>query len=118
MIKVTFIGAGSTIFAKNILGDIMLCESIRDAEFALYDIDGGRLEESKLVIDALNKKYNENRATVKCYLGVENRKAALSGADFVVNAIQVGGYEPCTVRQLQTRSESAAFSERFVPFML
>ncbi len=97
MIKVTFIGAGSTIFAKNILGDIMLCESIRDAEFALYDIDGGRLEESKLVIDALNKKYNENRATVKCYLGVENRKAALSGADFVVNAIQVGGYEPCTV---------------------
>lgn len=97
MIKVTFIGAGSTIFAKNILGDIMFCESIRDAEFALYDIDGGRLEESKLVIDALNKKYNENRATVKCYLGVENRKAALSGADFVVNAIQVGGYEPCTV---------------------
>lgn len=97
MIKVTFIGAGSTIFAKNILGDIMLCESIRDAEFALYDIDGGRLEESKLVIDALNKKYNENRATVKCYLGVENRNAALSGADFVVNAIQVGGYEPCTV---------------------
>ena len=97
MIKVTFIGAGSTIFAKNILGDIMFCESIRDAEFALYDIDGGRLEESKLVIDALNNKYNENRATVKCYLGVENRKAALSGADFVVNAIQVGGYEPCTV---------------------
>ena len=44
MIKVTFIGAGSTIFAKNILGDIMLCESIRDAEFALYDIDGDRLE--------------------------------------------------------------------------
>ncbi len=97
MIKVTFIGAGSTIFAKNILGDIMLCESIRDAEFALYDIDGDRLEESRLVIDAVNKKYNENRAAVKCYLGVENRKAALSGADFVVNAIQVGGYEPCTV---------------------
>ncbi len=97
MIKVTFIGAGSTIFAKNILGDIMLCESIRDAEFALYDIDGSRLDESKLVIDAINKKYNENRAKVKCYLGVENRKAALAGADFVVNAIQVGGYEPCTV---------------------
>lgn len=97
MIKVTFIGAGSTIFAKNILGDIMLCESIRDAEFALYDNDGDRLEESRLVIDAVNKKYNENRAVVKCYLGVENRKAALSGADFVVNAIQVGGYEPCTV---------------------
>ena len=97
MIKVTFIGAGSTIFAKNILGDIMFCKSIRNAEFALYDIDETRLEESRLVIEAINKKYNENRAKVKCYLGVENRKAALSGADFVVNAIQVGGYEPCTV---------------------
>ena len=97
MIKVTFIGAGSTIFAKNILGDIMLCESIRDAEFALYDIDRERLDDSKIVIDAINKKYNENRAKIKCYLGVEQRKEALAGADFVVNAIQVGGYEPCTV---------------------
>lgn len=97
MIKVTFIGAGSTIFAKNVLGDIMLCESIRNAEFALYDIDSDRLEESRVVIDAINKKYNENRATVKCYLGVENRREALSGADFVINAIQVGGYKPCTV---------------------
>ena len=97
MIKVTFIGAGSTIFAKNILGDIMLCESIRDAEFALYDIDRERLDDSKIVIDAINKKYNENRAKIKCYLGVEQRKEALLGADFVVNAIQVGGYEPCTV---------------------
>lgn len=97
MIKVTFVGAGSTIFAKNVLGDIMLCESIRNAEFALYDIDGARLEESKAVIDAINKKYNENRATVKCYLGVEQRKEALAGADFVINAVQVGGYKPCTV---------------------
>lgn len=97
MIKVTFIGAGSTIFAKNILGDIMLCESIRDAEFALYDIDRERLDDSKIVIDAINKKYNENRTKIKCYLGVEQRKEALAGADFVVNAIQVGGYEPCTV---------------------
>ena len=78
MIKVTFIGAGSTIFAKNILGDIMLCESIRDAEFALYDIDRERLDDSKIVIDAINKKYNENRAKIKCYLGVEQRKEALS----------------------------------------
>lgn len=97
MIKVTFIGAGSTIFAKNVLGDIMFCDSTHDVEIALYDINKDRLDDSKLVIDAVNKKYNENRASVKCYLGIENRKTALAGADFVVNAIQVGGYEPGTV---------------------
>lgn len=40
MIKITFIGAGSTIFAKNVLGDCFLCDSIKnDLEIALYDID-------------------------------------------------------------------------------
>lgn len=97
MIKVTFMGAGSTVFAKNVLGDIMLTDTLHDIDIALYDIDKNRLEESELLINALNKNCNEGRATVKTYLGVENRKAALSGADFVVNAIQVGGYEPSTV---------------------
>ena len=46
---------------------------------------------------ALNRNINENRAKVKKYLGVENRKDALRGADFVVNAIQVGLYDPCTI---------------------
>ena len=97
MIKVTFMGAGSTVFAKNVLGDIMLTDTLHDVSIALYDIDKNRLEESELLIRALNKNCNEDRATIKTYLGVENRKAALSGADFVVNAIQVGGYEPSTV---------------------
>ena len=97
MLKITFMGAGSTVFAKNVLGDIMLRESLRECEIALYDIDGARLEESFLLINALNKNINEGRASVKKYLGVENRKEALRGARFVINAIQVGGYEPCTV---------------------
>ena len=97
MVKITFLGAGSTVFAKNVLGDIMLTESLRNAEIALYDIDGARLEESYLLIKTLNSNINEGRATVKKYLGVENRKEALRGASFIVNAIQVGGYEPCTV---------------------
>ena len=97
MVKVTFLGAGSTVFAKNVLGDVMLRECLHDVEIALYDIDGARLEESYLLITALNKNINEGRATIKKYLGVENRKEALRGAKFVVNAIQVGGYEPCTV---------------------
>ncbi len=97
MIKVTFMGAGSTIFAKNVLGDAMLCDSFHNIDIALYDIDKARLEESELLISALNRNINEGRAKIKTYLGVENRKEALRGADFVVNAIQVGGYEPSTV---------------------
>ena len=97
MIKVTFIGAGSTIFAKNVLGDIMLTDALKQVEIALYDIDADRLDESFELISVLNKNVNEGRATVKKYLGVENRKEALRGANFVVNAIQVGGYEPSTV---------------------
>ena len=95
--KITFMGAGSTVFAKNVLGDAMLTESLRDFEIALYDIDPERLEESYIMVTLLNKNVNENRARISKYLGVENRKEALRGADFVVNAIQVGGYEPSTV---------------------
>ena len=56
--KLTFMGAGSTVFAKNVIGDVLMCESLRECEVALYDIDGDRLAESKLVIDSLNKRYN------------------------------------------------------------
>ncbi len=97
MVKITFMGAGSTVFCKNVLGDSMMSEALRDAEIALYDIDPERLEDSYRLITALNKNINENRATVKKYLGVEERKDALRNADFVVNAIQVGLYDPCTI---------------------
>lgn len=98
MIKITFMGAGSTVFAKNVLGDCLLCPDIsKDLEIALYDIDSSRLSDSEQLIVQLNKKYNAGKAAVKTYLGAENRKEALRGADFVINAIQVGGYEPCTV---------------------
>ncbi len=95
--KLTFMGAGSTVFSKNVLGDTMLCPDFHDVEIALYDIDPIRLEESYLVIDAMNKTINEGRATIKKYLGIPERKEALRGADFVVNAIQVGLYDPCTI---------------------
>ena len=95
--KITFMGAGSTVFCKNVLGDVLLTPALRECEIALYDIDGDRLEESFVVVDALNKKYNESRANVKKFLGVENRKDALRGANFVINAIQVGLYDPCTI---------------------
>ncbi|MBR6726450.1 MAG: alpha-glucosidase/alpha-galactosidase, partial [Clostridia bacterium] len=92
--KITFMGAGSTVFAKNVIGDCMLTPALQNFEFALYDIDPERLEESFIMINALNKNINEGRAKISKYLGAENRKDALRDADFVVNAIQVGGYDP------------------------
>ena len=99
--KITFMGAGSTVFAKNVLGDSMLSPALRDFEIALYDIDAERLEESYIMVTSLNKNINEGRATITKYLGVENRKDALRDANFVVNAIQVGLYEPCTVTDFE-----------------
>ena len=97
MSKITFMGAGSTVFAKNVLGDVMLCDALHDAEIALYDIDGERLDESYELISALNRDCNQGRASIHSYLGAEQRRRALEGANFVVNAIQVGGYDPCTI---------------------
>ncbi len=97
MLKIAFIGAGSTIFARNVLGDVMCTEALRQCEIALYDIDAIRLQESHRILATINHNINADRAVIRDYLGVENRKEALRGAHFVVNAIQVGGYEPCTV---------------------
>ena len=97
MPKIAFMGAGSTVFARNVLGDCMCQESLRDSEIALYDIDRTRLEESEYILNTINRNVNEGRAKIRTYLGTGRRRAALRGADFVVNAIQVGGYEPSTV---------------------
>ncbi len=101
MVKITFMGAGSTVFAKNVLGDSMCTEALRDSEICLYDIDGGRLKESQIMLEAINKNINNGRAKIKTFMGIENRKEALRGADFVVNAIQVGGYDPCTITDFE-----------------
>lgn len=94
--KITFMGAGSTVFARNVIGDCLCTEILRDATFALYDIDGQRLKESETILEAM-RRAKGGFGRIECYLGPENRREALRGADFVVNAIQVGGYEPCTV---------------------
>ena len=94
--KITFMGAGSTVFARNVIGDCMCVESLRDSVFALYDIDGQRLEESRVILEAM-RKAKGGYGKIECYLGVENRKDALRGANFVVDAIQVGLYDPCTI---------------------
>ena len=94
--KITFMGAGSSVFARNVLGDCMCSEALRDSIFALYDIDGERLEQSRTILEAI-RKTKGGYGKIECYLGVENRKDALRGANFVINAIQVGLYDPCTI---------------------
>lgn len=101
MTKIAFVGAGSTVFAKNILGDCMCTPALQDAELALYDIDATRLKESAAVMRALNRNINRNRARITTHLGKAQRKRALRNADFVVNAIQVGGYDPCTITDFE-----------------
>ena len=101
MIKIVFMGAGSTVFARNVLGDCMCTPALQESELALYDIDAKRLAESHIILDAINKNINNGRAAISTYLGIENRKAALKDADFVVNAIQVGGYDPCTITDFE-----------------
>ena len=98
--KITFLGAGSTIFARNVLGDCMCSEALQDSEIILYDIDRVRLQESNTLLEAINMGLG-SKAKIRSYLGVENRKNALRGADFVVNAIQVGGYDPCTITDFE-----------------
>ena len=99
--KITFMGAGSTIFARNVIGDCMCTPSLCESEFALYDIDEQRLKESEIILSAINRNINEGKAKITTYLGEAQRKDALRGASFVVNAIQVGGYEPCTVTDFE-----------------
>ncbi|MBW0769363.1 MULTISPECIES: alpha-glucosidase/alpha-galactosidase [Mammaliicoccus] len=97
MSKITFLGAGSTVFAKNILGDCMTVDALQDFEFALYDIDEERLNDSEMMLNNLKNGMNST-VTVKSY---KNRKEALRGAKYVINAIQVGGYDPATITDFE-----------------
>jgi len=97
MAKITLIGAGSTVFARNLLGDILGFEELTESEITLFDIDATRLDTSELVArrvaDALGSPA-KIRATT-------DRRTALDGADYAINMIQVGGYEPCTVTDFE-----------------
>ena len=100
MLKITFLGAGSTIFARNVLGDCMSSEALRECEIALYDIDAQRLKESERILAAINKSKG-GLTKISPFAGLDNLEKALKGASFVVNAIQVGGYDPCTITDFE-----------------
>ncbi|MEF3303132.1 alpha-glucosidase/alpha-galactosidase [Paenibacillus sp. GYB003] len=97
MDKITFIGAGSVAFAKNVLGDCMLVPSLQHFEFALFDIDAQRLKDAERMLVHLIGKLGSG-CSVKAYA---DRKEALRGAKYVINTIQVGGYDPCTITDFE-----------------
>lgn len=93
MSKITFLGAGSSVFAKNVLGDCMGVEAIQGFEFALFDIDQERLKDSEKMLNNIKK----NLGSTVNIVAYTDRKEALRGAKYVINAIQVGGYKPSTI---------------------
>ncbi|NLZ55422.1 MAG: alpha-glucosidase/alpha-galactosidase [Clostridiaceae bacterium] len=95
--KITFLGAGSSVFVRNVIGDSMHVPSLREAEVALYDIDPQRLNESRRMLENLQRNTPGAAMRFATYCGEENLREALRDADFAVCAIQVGGYEPSTV---------------------
>jgi alpha-galactosidase len=97
MAKITFLGAGSTVFARNLLCDVLSYEELADSEIVLHDIDPERLETSELVARKVASALGAP-AVIRSSL---DRRASLDAADYVINMIQVGGYEPCTVTDFE-----------------
>ncbi len=95
--KITFIGAGSTVFARNVIGDCILTPELGSFDVCLFDIDPKRLDDSYQILCNINKTAN-GKANITM---TTDRTEAFTGADFVINAIQVGGYEPCTVTDFE-----------------
>ena len=93
MTKIAFIGAGSTVFMKNLIGDALSMPALSGAQIALMDIDRKRLEESELVARKMIASLGVP-ATVETHM---DQRRAIEGADFVIVAFQIGGYKPCTV---------------------
>lgn len=93
MTKITMIGAGSVVFAKNLLGDILSHPELRESQIALMDIDPERLRVAEIVA----QRVGETVGAKPVITATTDRRAALDGADYAVNMIQVGGYRPSTV---------------------
>lgn len=95
--KITLIGAGSTVFTRNLLGDILSFPELAQAEIALHDIDEHRLNLSKMVALRVAEAVGANPTIT----ATTDRRAALDGAQFVLNTIQVAGYKPGTIRDFE-----------------
>lgn len=93
MPKITLIGVGSTVFARNLIGDILGYPELAEATISLHDIDEERLKTSEIVAHRLAKSLNAG-PNIEATL---NRREALEGADYAISMFQVAGYQPGTV---------------------
>src|SRR5215207_3510538 len=93
MAKIAFIGAGSTVFARNLLNDIFSFPELGESTISLFDIDTDRLKTSEIVARNVAKTA-EASPTIEA---TTDRRRALDGADYAICMIQVGGYKPSTV---------------------
>ena len=101
MIKLTIIGAGSAVFTRRIVTDLLAIEQFKNMEIALQDIDPVRLKASHDLIDVISKKLNVSPKVTSH----TDRRESLIGADFVQTTIQVGGYEQSTVIDFKIPNE-------------
>ena len=93
MTKLTIIGAGSAVFTKNIVADLLSLDTFKNIEIALQDIDPKRLKASHDLLTVISQKLNANPKIT----AHTNRRESLAGSDFVQTTIQVGGYKPATL---------------------
>lgn len=98
MPKIAFMGAGSSVFAKNVLGDCIKTPEIGALEISLHDIDPIRLDDSKKMINNIITNSDRTDITLSATL---DRRESLKSADYVINAIQVGLYDPCTITDFE-----------------
>ncbi|MBN2469997.1 MAG: alpha-glucosidase/alpha-galactosidase [Anaerolineae bacterium] len=97
MPKITFVGAGSTVFAKNLMGDILSFPALSGSTITLFDIDPERLHTSEVVAHKVTEALDSPAAIET----TTDRRRALDGADYVISMFQVGGYKPCTVTDFE-----------------
>jgi len=93
MPKITFIGAGSTVFAKNLIGDILRFPELAESTISLFDIDADRLATSEIMAHKVAGALGAHPAIE----ATTDRRAALDGADYAICMVQVAGYKPGTV---------------------
>jgi len=93
MPKISFLGAGSTIFAKNMMGDILSFPELAECTISLHDIDEARLKTSETVARQIAATLGAN-PTIEA---TTDRRASLAGADYAIGMFQIGGYKPSTV---------------------
>ncbi len=97
MAKIAFIGAGSTVFAQNLLGDILSFPELAESTISLHDIDEERLRTTEIVAHKIAERLDVY-PTIEATL---DRRVALAGADYAITMIQVGGYKPATVTDFE-----------------